>query len=81
MRERHTVRLHDTQESQIIGLAKMNMKENEGESDVTADSCHFTSGPYHFVDAPLFRTLGRMRTPRAALLAEESAYTTERSEQ
>ena len=44
------------------------------ESDVSADSCQFTSGPYHFSDAPLFRPLGRMPTPPAALPAEQSAY-------
>ncbi|KAK0141943.1 hypothetical protein N1851_020376 [Merluccius polli] len=38
------------------------------------DSCQFTSGPYHFSEAPLFRPLGRMPTPPAALLAEQSAY-------
>ena len=27
------------------------------------DSCQFTSGPYHFSDAPLFRPLGRMQNP------------------
>ena len=45
----------------------------------SVDSCQFTSGPYHFSDAPLFRPLGRMRTPPAEQL-EESAYD-ERSEQ
>ena len=38
------------------------------------DSCQFTSGPYHFSDAPLFRPLGRMRTPPPAEQPEESAY-------
>jgi hypothetical protein len=31
-------------------------------------SCQFTSGPCYFSDAPLFRPLGRMRTPPAGLL-------------
>ena len=36
---------------------------------ISVDSCQFTSGPYNL---SLFRTLGRMRTPPAALPAEES---------
>ena len=48
-------------------------------------SCQFTSGPRHFSDAPLFRSLGHMRTPPAGLLPllrrRRSPQTTERSEQ
>ena len=32
----------------------------------SVDSCQFTSGPYHLSDTPLFRPLGRMRTPPPA---------------
>ena len=44
------------------------------EKAILAESCQFTSGSYHFSNAPLFRPLGRMQTPPAALTAEESAY-------
>ena len=43
----------------------------------SVDSSQFTSGPYNFSDAPLFRPLGRMRTNLAALPVEESAYVRE----
>ena len=49
-------------------------RDMEEKAMFSVDSCQFTSGPYNFSDAPLFRPLGRMWTPRAALPAEESAY-------
>ena len=48
-----------------------------GESDITAGSCQFTWGPYHFSDAPLFRPLRLLRRQSSP----RSPHTTERSEQ
>ena len=52
-------------------------RDMEEKAIFSEDSCHFTLGPYYFSDAPLFRPLGRMRTPAGGAGSaeeEESTY-------
>ena len=51
-------------------------RDMEEKAIFSVDSCQFTSGPYNFSDAPLFRPIGRMRTPPPAEQPEESVLTT-----
>ena len=54
-----------------LGLSEVQIEvQHGGERDCCRmqDSCQLTSGPCHSFNAPLFRPLGRMRTPPAAEL-------------
>ena len=55
-----------------IGVREQGRRRRDGFNRIEprlflVDNCQFTSGPCNFSDAPLFRPLGRIRTPRTAV--------------